>query len=398
MKPSKATLGRLQDLLDKVLHDGFREGGNGALTPRSYSTLMGLRLVLEEDPAFDEFKDASIHMGWGEKWTTTDNLIGWLIDRSNKTNSLTAVQDLKRYFSLPATRGRLVVAIANLRVDAPLTLARKIMLVPLEAVPAATQRHFGRPAGPPALSALVRRFRGIPKTWKGDAPELDRSARDFEDAAQALTLVGPSAPAIVGYWSELDENIPFSTGSFSEGAYPIHEVSLASYSPMHIAGVRLREQAQLVVAFSLSMPERNRQRLRTSLDRLSLSGRRGRTADRYVDLAVAVEALLSHKDDPITEIGYRLRVRAARFLGGTTEKRHATAEAIKEIYNNRSKILHTGESPKARKLEEVESMRRALRQHRELVVELITCALENGLPDWPSFDLEDPKSRSNLRR
>jgi hypothetical protein len=398
--PRPETFGKLEKLVQEALQGERGRDFRGIFVPASFDLRTRFYKVIAGDPALAAFHGGSTHIGWGESWIDADSLIGWLVERAERTSARTAVEDLRRYFDLPANRGRLVVAVTNVTVEKPLRLAKEIVMVPATSIPSVKERFSGRNALYPH-SALVRRFRGVPKTWPRDSRKVERgSAVDFEDAGHALTLVGPCAPAVVGYWSELDPALPFSPGAKGTGVYPIHELSIESYNPKLISTADERREAQRVVSLMLSKSESERESFRTPLDRLSLSGRRGRTVDRYLDVGIALESLLAYEDSLTTEIRYRLRVRAARFLGGSLGERQRTAKMVDELYGRRSTVGHgkkIANEPKSAKeagrrlretLQELEQRRQELQQDRELVARLIIRALENGIPDWKIFDLE----------
>jgi len=177
-------------------------------------------------------------------------------------------------------------------------------------------------------------------------------------------------------------------GAKGTGVYPIHEPSIESYNPASISTPDQRQECRRVVSLMLAKSEDEREAFRTPLDRLSLSGRRGRTVDRHLDVGIALEAVLAFGDQTKTDIGYRLRVRAARFLGGTLDERRGIAERVKKLYQRRSTIGHGEDLAKAKSLEEAERRWQELTRDRVLVARVIMRALEKGIPDWETFDLE----------
>ncbi|NQU97697.1 MAG: hypothetical protein HQ548_08635 [Chloroflexi bacterium] len=61
-------------------------------------------------------------------------------------------------------------------------------------------------------------------------------------------------------------------------------------------------------------------------------------ADRLIDQMIGFEALLL--SDNLGELGYRLRLRVAAFLGGGAIARRATAQEVKSAYDLRSRVVH----------------------------------------------------------
>ena len=60
--------------------------------------------------------------------------------------------------------------------------------------------------------------------------------------------------------------------------------------------------------------------------------------DKAIDGAIAMEAIFLADGKP--ELTYRLRVRAARFLGTSIKEREMISASIKDFYDLRSAIVH----------------------------------------------------------
>lgn len=88
--------------------------------------------------------------------------------------------------------------------------------------------------------------------------------------------------------------------------------------------------------------------LELSIDRL-LRSRLARTIeDRIIDLGMAAEIVLMHvasgKGDGKGEITNKMSARAAWLLGQGVDDRLSIADAIRDLYSARSKVVHTGEA------------------------------------------------------
>jgi hypothetical protein len=82
--------------------------------------------------------------------------------------------------------------------------------------------------------------------------------------------------------------------------------------------------------------------LRVALNRLRTMNEQPRGSDRILDQMIIFEALFLG-DGEKQELGYRLRMRAAHFLGDTLEERVEIAETLKAAYDVRSRIAHGSE-------------------------------------------------------
>jgi hypothetical protein len=84
-----------------------------------------------------------------------------------------------------------------------------------------------------------------------------------------------------------------------------------------------------------------RSKLRVALSRFNGSYRRHDPRERIIDLIIAMENLFGDETvGQTTEVGYRLRLRAARYLGEDADQRMELFYFIRDLYELRSKIVH----------------------------------------------------------
>jgi len=77
--------------------------------------------------------------------------------------------------------------------------------------------------------------------------------------------------------------------------------------------------------------------LGVAIRRFNLAYERGSDEDRLIDQMIAFEALFLRER---VELGYRLRLRVAAFLGGGAAARQVTAQEVKTAYDLRSRVVH----------------------------------------------------------
>ena len=112
--------------------------------------------------------------------------------------------------------------------------------------------------------------------------------------------------------------------------------------------------------------------------------------DKLIDLGIALEALyLSDIEEP-TELSFRLRLHAAWHLGENEEDRRALMKEFSEIYNWRSKVVHTGKLPNKTKKTTFTpgEIDKFIERAQDLCRESIMKILEDGeFPNWNSLIL-----------
>lgn len=84
-----------------------------------------------------------------------------------------------------------------------------------------------------------------------------------------------------------------------------------------------------------------KEKLRIALSRFNASYQRNDAHERIIDLIVVLESLFGEETvGQSTEVGYRLRMRAARYLGDNLTDRRRIKDFISRVYEVRSKIIH----------------------------------------------------------
>ena len=131
----------------------------------------------------------------------------------------------------------------------------------------------------------------------------------------------------------------------------------------------------------------HRARLSVPIDRLIASWGGKERVDQIIDLAIALESL--YLPDHEGEMGYRFRIRGARYLEADLSKRRELASHLKAFYEVRSKAVHTGKIPDRHKVDSHRvSTTDLIGTTQELCLRSIRQAIDGGFPDWKTLDLE----------
>ena len=138
-----------------------------------------------------------------------------------------------------------------------------------------------------------------------------------------------------------------------------------------------------------------REKLRIPTDRWIQSKVSKMHVDKMIDLGIALEALYvtSHR-----KIGKRLRDHASWYLGKDNEDQAKLNKEFKEIYEWRSKAVHTGELPNKTKKTPFtpQEVKQFIERAQDLCRESIMKILEDGeFPDWNSLILGGEAEQAN---
>lgn len=270
----------------------------------------------------------------------------WLIRRAQTVGIEETLKNLLTYIETPTLPCHLIWIISGLKPQSTYDLGRGISLIPWEALENSQQKQmvweqymmgFNWPT-----AALVRKFvankmhvRPVESDKLGD---LIKSPDDTElhDAFHCLCLVGPYASQILASWVGFPAWAPTLVSGLSlpqpEGHS--HEQSLPPDA--------CRQGIELFIAFCALSPQ-FRARLRLAMQRLNRAMRRSSPVDSIIDLGIALEALyLNDMSEERNELTFRLKVRAARFLGKTEDERRQIFSLVGVLYAMRSRAVHTG--------------------------------------------------------
>jgi hypothetical protein len=314
-----------------------------------------------------------------------EGLAYWLAERAEKVGSTQAIEDLKRYITEPLIPYHEVMALGNINVKESVELANGIKLVPFAEVPDSTWKEDiseGYKQFPPSFqpSAGLLHLRSFKRIHVPAGQPFPRFSEDLyegvDDARLVLTLGGPSAPVNLGSWDELSPWVP-QRGSSAAIKLPLNmggrfekkNYDWSKAKPIHEKWVRLSAK--------------EKRHLRVPLQRLNTAMRRGHGVDSAIDLGIALEAVfLSDREPDRGELGFTLRVRAARLLKADRDSRQELSRFMRMLYEIRSSAVHTGEI-----LEVIGGMRvhRILEKGYLLTAQAIEHIIMNGEPDWQAI-------------
>ena len=130
-------------------------------------------------------------------------------------------------------------------------------------------------------------------------------------------------------------------------------------------------------------------KLEIPLSRLVESTSRPQLVDRIIDLAIALESLYLPDED--TELGFRLRLRAAKHMEESFDGRRATAQRIRAFYKARSDAVHTGRvnhEYKVAKKKKVPILDLTASVQDVCRSSIIKILKDRKMPDWTRLDLK----------
>jgi hypothetical protein len=355
----------------------LQEADGGRITP--HPSVTALLDCLRRDPELGIFHGLTQVVRDVGRGVTHVFLAEWLLTRARTVGPDQAVADLERYLHTEQLPYHSTVAVGGIKIDRAYDLGHGMRLVPWKDVlNSRTKRaiddvdRFHRSFYDPDC-ALLREVE-LPKVHVHYTETHKHiGSRDLTtepDLLLCLGLLGPTAPVLLASWLEPPEWAPMIRGSLSmpfvEGpgkAHPFPETAV-------VEGSRL---------FSnwLGLSEERRMELRVPMQRLNSAMRRPNLVDSAIDLGIALESIFL--PDGRGALTFRLRVRAARWLGSTPEERRRMAATVGDLYAVRSKAVHEGRVPDA--IHKRATME-LLEEGYELTARALVALISKGAPDW----------------
>ena len=216
---------------------------------------------------------------------------------------------------------------------------------------------------------------------------------------QALSLVCDSPVRIlIGFYS-FEEDKAFDLPPGSGG---MHRQGHRLGTPTDVKEADI-EKARCLYQKLVALDANDREKLQIPIDRWVESKTNRSHIDKVIDLGIAFEALYLSDIDETSELSFRLRLRAAWHLGENERDRKVLMKEFSEIYNWRSKVVHTGKLPNRTKKtpftpkEVNQFIERAQNLCRDSIMKILE---DEQFPDWNSLLLggEDEQESSRTLR
>ena len=341
---------------------------------------------LAQAPELAEFSGAMHSFGGGAMRITPESLANWLVLRAHSSSPSAAVDSIWEYVTSTSLTMTAVVAVGGVEVAEPIDMGQGTWLIPWSALSASSAKNsfdssFLMSFAQRPRAALTRQF-VLPKQVVHDGEPHVYHSVDYhahDDVLLLLTLVGPTSAFSVGYWVDPPHHAPI----FGLGMTLPH---IEGYSPsrqlLPEAGERVQ---QLSTQWTVLSPAR-RDELRVPISRLNSAMRRTSPVDAAIDLGIALESFfLSDQSGTQGEMSFRIRMRAARWMGGTRADRERISKLANRLYETRSKAVHTGRLGSKQNLQEIQAL---LTSGFSLVADSIAKALCGPAIDWEAVLLD----------
>lgn len=177
----------------------------------------------------------------------------------------------------------------------------------------------------------------IQAVFQQRATQRRTSPPAVEDALTLLRLYSSAAVGVLGQMHYIQWD--FKPGLMTVGFQPISAVQMVTTE--YVLNDDDREPLQRLWKAMSSPGAAKSKGLQMALRRLSYGRDRPRPEDQLVDLMIAAEALfLSDTRKDRSELGYRLALRAAKFIESPDYGQREVFEMFRQAYSARSALVH----------------------------------------------------------
>jgi hypothetical protein len=311
-------------------------------------------------------------------------LAHWLLRRSEERGVTGAVDDLQTYLNSVELPCAVIFALAGLKLETACDLGKGIRVVGWKdlADSERAQTLFTQSISSLGLripSAAIVREVTLPKLHSAEPPlsQAVLDDADIWDAVLCIGLPGPSSPEVLATWLEPPPWAPAIGSGFN---IPHQE---GRPRPSQWTEEHSKAASRLFNIF-VGLDSTTKDSLRLTMRRLSAAMRRSQSVDSAVDLGIALESLFLRDQSGDRELRFRLCLRAARYTAQDKNKRAAIFRLAGDLYDLRSKAVHTGSVPthmRGRPIREI------LQDGYRLVAETTARVIDEGFPDWESVQL-----------
>ena len=222
----------------------------------------------------------------------------------------------------------------------------------------------------------------IDRAFDHTSVSVEHPEFNVEGFCDALSMACSGSIEYIAMWMYLSHdhvvNVLGKAGSHHFKPFSLHDTNRALVTQDHAKeALSIYESRRLLkrdMADSMKVP----------IDRWIKSKGDQSLADSMIDLGIALEALFLSDVDGGAELSYRLRLRAAWYLGKDVDERRSILEDVNKVYGRRSSAVHGKDVPSDAATKEI------LMRGQALCLQAILGILKSGsFPSWNRLVLGD---------
>jgi hypothetical protein len=357
-------------------------------------TEIGRRIVeiLSDDPRVQELPGKLISHGSGAQLFEIKTLGMWFLWFANKFGLGKAEEALNAFLDNQTIQVINCLWVLGLKIDQEVELCDSVKLVPIEQMIDSRDKEKFLQYGvhiynhsPSPETALVCSC-VVNKVESGNPADFDlhnqeaffNTSEKLHDIAQLMNLL-PGVSCWSFYSTSYpQDSVPFGPFSGSGGGMGVYDV--LGFSSTHFPNDCIQKFNNLYKAYT-KLPEKERNRWRRILSRLSQSKRRQQIEDKILDLGISLEMMLLEDNKNNDQLSLAFRLRGSWLISSNESERLENYKILRDIYNYRSQVAHAGLLEKGN-FEKINIVRESFGKYQEVAEKIGTRLLIHGKPDW----------------
>lgn len=309
---------------------------------------------------------------------------------------------LVNVLSTKSAEGSLIMLLHGIETERRTTIADGVELIPFDEVPASSEKAYVVDAEYGWLPDSIKRntptaalfAKGVVEQFLIEAgtiprtPCLDELEDQLDEIRLCLSIFGPCAPVEAIQWFQYSDPDLVTAVSGEGFSWHMPEAELTSFDvndhPVNVDAI----MDPVLIRRYLGLSGEIRDKLRISMERLIQAIRRISIGDKAIELAIALEVLLTDQQGENT---WKIGFRGAQLAGGTVDERLRHRGTIAALYRLRSSTMHhgvAGETVKVPGQGERQSLD-VFNNAAAICAAVIRMIISRGqIPDWPRFEIE----------
>jgi hypothetical protein len=308
---------------------------------------------LRSDPRVSALNGMMLSTGSGAAAFEQSHLEMWYLWSVNEHGAEVTKAHLDSWLDADEVEVIATLWVHGLKVDDAIELADGYSIVSPTRMPDSTHKEQAVQFKMPAMgevsefpTAAITRMCCVRKVRKGiEVPTPERDTEFWStqqrllDIATVLNVLpGVSClPAFsTGYCLPTNPYGPFGGSGGGVHMYDVIGRHQTTLTQEH------REPLLSALADFQALPDKEQQRFRRILGRLSQGKRRFEIEDKIMDLGIALEMLLLRDNPHREQLALTFRLHGAWLVSAATEERLQNYKILQDLYDNRSRVAHTG--------------------------------------------------------
>jgi len=352
--------------------------------------------IIRKDPRVIELEGlylSDIAVGGSGEEFDPEKLSIWFLWAINEFGQEVAVSHLNNYldsFEVPVINSLWILGV---EVDEPIALSNNLSLVPISEMPDSFEKeNFQK------IDGFLQNYHSLPVaaitkeimvTKAGKEEDLETDA-SYQESTELLYNVALVINAIEGiscipyfHTTYALPIVPYAfflgTGGSSSG----HDI--IGNATSKVTYEQAEEIDDLINSF-IALSSNEQKKFGRILSRISQAKRRNQIEDKILDLGISLEmALLDNSNNHQLSLSFRLR--GSKFAAKSNEERLIIYRQLKDIYNYRSQVAHSGVlcGGDHDKIKEVRDNYSGYMSVAEYIIKKLIC---DGKPDWTKLILD----------